>query len=84
MTESQMERLTDVFRTIFNMPDLTLYREMSATDVAGWDSFNHINLVITIEEEFELRFTTEEVTSLQNVGDLFDLLDRKLKTASPS
>ena len=84
MTDEQMERLTDVFRTIFNMPDLTLFPEMTAADVAGWDSFNHINLVIAIEEEFDQRFTTEEVTSLQRVGDLFDLLDTKLNAGSTS
>ncbi|MFH1024904.1 MAG: acyl carrier protein [Planctomycetota bacterium] len=51
---------------------------MTASDVPGWDSFNHINLVIQIEEEFHVRFTTEEVSNFKNVGDLIRTLDSKL------
>jgi acyl carrier protein len=78
MTPERLERLTDVFRTIFNLPDLELRESLNAADVPGWDSFNHINLVISIEEEFETRFTTQEVSALQNVGDLYKLLAQKL------
>lgn len=78
MTPERRIRLTDVFRTLFNMPNLELRDEMTASDVPGWDSFNHINLVIQIEEEFHVRFTTEEVSNFKNVGDLIRTLDSKL------
>ena len=68
MNSDQMARLTNVFRTLFNQSDLILRDDMTAADVAGWDSFNHVNLVILIEEEFNVRFSTEEVSSMANVG----------------
>ncbi len=77
-TQERLSKLTDVFRTVFNISDLELNRDMTANDVPGWDSFNHINLVISIEEEFTTRFTTDEISALQNVGDMMDLLDSKL------
>jgi acyl carrier protein len=76
MNPEQMDRLTNVFRTLFNQSDLVLRDDMTAADVAGWDSFNHVNLIILIEEEFNVRFTTDEVSSMANVGDLIRILTR--------
>jgi acyl carrier protein len=71
-------KLTDIFRTLFNDPSLVLRDELTAPDVPGWDSFNHINLVMQIEEDFRLRFTTDEIASLKNVGEFKALVARKL------
>tara|TARA_B100000315_G_scaffold204299_1_gene197628 strand:- start:874 stop:1281 length:408 start_codon:yes stop_codon:yes gene_type:complete len=78
MNDQQIEKLTDIFRTLFNDPTLVLRDGLVATDVPGWDSFNHINLMVTIEEEFGVKFTNDEVTKMQNVGDLKNLLGKKL------
>ena len=75
MNSDQLARLTNVFRTLFNQSELVLRDDMTAADVAGWDSFNHVNLVILIEEEFNVRFSTDEVSSMANVGDLIRILN---------
>jgi len=74
-------KLTDIFRTLFNDPALVLRDELTAPDVPGWDSFNHINLVMQIEEDFSVRFTTEEISGLANVGEFKSLIARKLVSA---
>jgi acyl carrier protein len=78
MTDQQLEKLTDIFRTLFNNPDLILSEGLVATDVPGWDSFNHVNLMITIEQEFGVKFTNEEVAKMQNIDDLKKVLEGKL------
>jgi acyl carrier protein len=78
MNDEQLEILTEIFRTLFNNPELNLDDELVATDVPGWDSFNHINLVINVEEEFEVKFTNDEVAKMQNVGDLKKILAIKI------
>ena len=78
MNRQQLEKLTDIFRTLFNDPDLVLRDELVATDVPGWDSFNHVNLMIIIEQEFGVKFTNEEVVKMQNVADLKNVLKGKL------
>ena len=78
MNDEQLEMLTEIFRTLFNNPELNLDDELVATDVPGWDSFNHINLVINIEEEFEVKFRNDEVSKMQNVGDLKKILAIKI------
>ena len=78
MTDQQLEKLTDIFRTLFNNPDLILSEGLVATDVPGWDYFNHVNLMITIEQEFGVKFTNEEVAKMQNIDDLKKVLEGKL------
>ena len=78
MNDEQLEILTEIFRTLFNNSELNLDRELVATDVPGWDSFNHINLIINIEEEFGVKFTNAEIEKMQNVGDLKKILAIKI------
>ena len=78
MNSTDTDRLASIFRTLFNDPDLQLRDDLTARDVDGWDSLNHVNLMILIEEEFGVRFTTGEVSALQDVGELKRLLSGKL------
>ncbi len=77
MTPNDATRLAGIFRTLFNDPGLELRDDLTARDVAGWDSLNHVNLMILVEEEFGVRFTTGEVSALQDVGELKRLLAAK-------
>ena len=74
----QLDKLSNIFRVLFNRPDLELNDNLSAKDIPGWDSFNHVNLIINIEEEFSVRFSNEEVGGMQNVGNLKNLLASKI------
>ena len=77
LNQAQLDKLSEIFRVLFNRPDLELNDELSAKDVPGWDSFNHVNLIISIEEEFGVRFSNDEVGGMQNVGNLKTLLASK-------
>lgn len=76
-TNEILNRLVGVFRQLFGDDSLSLSRETTAQDVKGWDSLMHINLIVAVEREFKIRFTTREITTLRNVGDLVDLIVRK-------
>ena len=78
LDSEQLEKLSSIFRILFNRPDLELNDNLSAKDVLGWDSFNHVNLIINIEEEFGVRFSNDEVGGMQNVGNLKKLLATKI------
>jgi acyl carrier protein len=72
------DRLTRTFRLVFDNPNLQVNRSTSAKDVEGWDSLTYINLIVAIEREFSIRFTTAEIARLKNVGELADLIAGKL------
>lgn len=80
MNAHDIDRLTNIFRTLFNKPELVLRDDLTAREVPSWDSLNHVNLMIFVEEEFGIRFTTDEVSNMQNVGDLKALITRKTAT----
>jgi len=73
-----IEKLTDIFREVFDDDSIVLRNELTADDVENWDSLTHINLIVAIEKEFKIRFTTGEVSGLKNVGDLISLVSRKI------
>jgi acyl carrier protein len=77
-TEDIKQRLNAVFRDLFDDEALSVHEAMTAKDVEGWDSLNHINLIVAVEKEFKIKFTTREVNGLANVGDFIVLIDRKL------
>lgn len=71
-------RLTEVFRRVLDLETLELTAATTANDVEGWDSLNHVTLVVSVEKEFGVRFTTREVNGLANVGDFISLIAQKL------
>lgn len=70
-------RVTETFRNVFGDSDLVISDSMTAEDVEQWDSLTHINLIVALEREFRVKFTTGEVSKLKNVGDLISLIQRK-------
>lgn len=61
-------RLEDVFRQVFDNDHLTLRDDMTATDIEGWDSVAHINLMFGIEQAFGVRFKGNELADMKNIG----------------
>ena len=74
-------RLSDVFMRVFGLKKIELRDQMSAKDIEGWDSLTHINLIVAVEREFRIKLTTAEVSGLNNVGDLMQLINRKLPSS---
>ena len=70
-------RLLAIFREIFYNDDMQISDDMGAKDVVGWDSLAQVKLVIAIEEEFEVKFTTQEVAEMRCIGDLRAALQRR-------
>jgi acyl carrier protein len=71
-------RIQKIFQDVFNDPDIKITDETTAADVQGWDSFNHLSLIMALEEEFSVSFTTEEIGKMGRVGDLLAVLNSKL------
>ena len=71
-------RLTEIFHDLFDDDTLVLTPALTAAEVPEWDSFNHINLIVAVESAFKIKFQTAELESLQSVGHLADLIQKKL------
>jgi acyl carrier protein len=75
-----MERVQTIFQDVFDDTQLRIDRSSSAATVPGWDSLAHVNLVGAIQEEFKIKFALGELEQLKNVGDLLDLMERKINS----
>lgn len=71
-------RIRRVFRDVFDDDQMRIWAAMSSRDVPEWDSLNHVKLLIGLEEEFEIKFTTHEATQLTSVMSIKEALERKL------
>ncbi|OGU37072.1 MAG: hypothetical protein A2068_03310 [Ignavibacteria bacterium GWB2_35_6b] len=61
-----------------NLDDFDFNDNTIAPDVPGWDSLNHINIILAVEENFKVKFKSMELLRLKKVNDLQELLDSKL------
>ncbi len=71
------DKLTAVFRDVFDEDDLVLTPETTADDVEGWDSLTHIRLVLAVSKAFGLKFSASEVGGFKNVGEFADVIAAK-------
>ncbi len=76
--EAIWEKLTETFREVFDEPDLVVRSETTAKDVLDWDSLTHIQLLVALEQTFEVRFNTGEVAGLADVGAMIELIASKV------
>ena len=72
--EQVFEKLNEIFRDVFDDESITVGEETTAKDVEGWDSLANINLIVSIEGEFDIKFDMKEITGLKNVGEIADVI----------
>ena len=77
--EEVMKKLNEIFCNVFDDESIVLKDETNANDIEDWDSLEQINLIVAIENEFEMMFDMAEVSDLANVGEMADLIMRKFK-----
>jgi len=78
MDESQIyARLAEIFQDVFDEDSIVVTPELTAKDVEGWDSLNHIRLILTVEKVFKIKFSTSEIGRLARVGDLVALIQTR-------
>ena len=70
--EETKEQVQEIFRDILDDEDLILTDNTTAHDVDGWDSLSHIQLVVAMEKYFKIKFSSKEILSWKNVGELID------------
>lgn len=72
-------RMNEVFRVVFDEPEIEIRDDMTSADVELWDSLTHVNLIVALEKAFRIKFTTGEAgASLKDIGQLRKLIEHKL------
>ncbi len=80
-TKSQKERyiltvLGRIFREVFDNDSMEITYETNSDIIDDWDSVNHVKLVLSIEEEFDIRFEMEDVSYVSNIRKFVEVIKR--------
>lgn len=75
MTKKEIyNALDEVFQEVFDDDEIHVNEFTTADDIEDWDSLEHINLVVAVENKFGIKFNMNEVTTMKNVGEMVDII----------
>jgi len=69
-----INELNLIFEDIIDEGKVSLSNLTTSKDIDSWDSLTNIQLVVAIEKKYNIKFTSEEITSWKNVGDMVDCI----------
>ena len=72
-----LTQISFIFVEVLDNEDIAINETTTANDVEEWDSLTHIQLVVAVEKLFKIRFTSKEIQSWKNVGEMMDCIISK-------
>lgn len=72
------QELKKVVLDALKLDDFDFKDETTASEVPGWDSLNHVNVILAVEKYYKIRLKNFEVLRLKSVGELQKLINSKL------
>ena len=78
MTPTIFEQVQGTASDLFGIPAVQITRESSTESIEAWDSTQHLNLVLALEEKFGIQFSPEEMEQMRNIGSTVKLIENKL------
>ena len=72
-----MGKLEEIIANIFELEPSQIKKEMTPADIEAWDSLSQLNLISTIEKEFQIKLEIDEIFTVMKIGDIYDLLSKK-------
>ena len=76
--EELLRQINSIFIDVLDEEDIVIEENTTANDVEEWDSLSHIQLVVALEKYFKIRFTSKEIQSWKDVGEMVDCIQEKM------
>ena len=70
-------KVQEIFRDVLDNEEIVLVNETTADDIEEWDSLSHVQLVVAVEKAFKVKFSSKEILSWKNVGEMVDSIVAK-------
>ena len=72
------DKVKKIVASVFNLEVDSVKDDASPDNILNWDSLNHMNLIVSLEEEFKIRFTDEEISEMLNLDLIVYTIKQKL------
>ncbi len=76
MTASTFEQVRNIASDIFGVPAAKITAESSPETIENWESMQHLNLVLAIEEKFGVQLDPEDIEEMKNIGAVAALVEK--------
>ena len=79
--EKLFKELKSVMSDVFNLETNEINLTNEQVDIGEWDSLGHLRLFLSIEQRFNIQFTMDEISKINNVKTIVDIIFEKLNNA---
>lgn len=79
MSTTVFERVRNIASDLFNIPREKIGPASSPENIELWDSTQHLNFILAIEEAFQLQLSPEETERIRTIGDAVAVIEEKIK-----
>lgn len=76
---SILEQVRAIASDIFSVPLAQIRPESTPETIESWDSIQHLNLALTLEERFRVQLSPEEIEQMKDIGRIASLIEGKLQ-----
>jgi acyl carrier protein len=83
LTATIFDQVRGIASDLFAIPADRITSQSSPETVEAWDSIQHLNFVLALEEKFSIQLSPEEMENMKNIGDAARLVEHKLHNLSP-
>ncbi|KAA6322095.1 Acyl carrier protein [termite gut metagenome] len=73
-----LAKVQEIFIDVLDNEDIVLTENTTANDIEEWDSLSHIQIIVAIEKQFQIKFASKEILSWRNVGEMIGCIKIKL------
>lgn len=72
-----LQKLNEVFREVFDDDSISLIETSTVSEIQDWDSLEFVNIIVAVMSTFNIKFSIEELKSLENIGAMADLIIKR-------
>jgi acyl carrier protein len=81
LTANVLEQVRTIASDIFSVPVSRIQTDSTPETIESWDSIQHLNLALSLEEKFSVQLSPEEIEQMRNIGEIARLIETKLQSS---
>jgi len=77
MKDQEISELCQLVAETLKVPREEVNLDSGPSTFSEWDSFNHVHLIVAVEERYEIELDVDEIAAMMSVRDIARVLEEK-------